>query len=290
MTKRIFSEDNIFNFANKAFLCIFTLMVLYPLMYIFFASISSGRVVDMGLMTFFPREVTLQAYGYIAADIAFWRSYLVSILLTASGSLLSMIVSVLGAFALSRKTMPGVRFFAFMLLFTLWFNAGLIPTFVNLSDLNLLNLGGLILAFSLSPFIVIILRSAFLGVPKELEEAAKIDGASDFKTFWQICLPSIKPTFVVAWLMYGLQRWNGFFWAMIILSNPDHIPLQVYLRRLIIEREQQIELAEVFALGDHSINTIIYAVIVCSIVPILAIFPLMQKYFKRGIMEGGLKG
>ena len=288
--RRIFADDNVFNFVNKMLICIFTFLVIYPLLYVFFASISSGTAVDTGMVTFFPRELTLSAYNYIAADTAFWRAYLVTIFMTVTGTMLSMFISVTGAFALSRKTLPGVRIFAFMLLFTMWFNAGMIPTFVNLSELGLLNLAGLIFGFSLSPFIVIILRSAFLGIPKELEEAAKIDGASDFQVLLRICIPSIKPAIAVTWLMYAMHRWNGFLWAMIVLRDENDAPLQVYLRRLIIEREQQIELAEVFAFGEHSFTTIIYAIIVCSITPILIVFPLMQKYFKRGIMEGGIKG
>ena len=240
---KILNENRIFNFIIKFILTIFTIMVVYPLLYVFFASISSGRAVDTGQVIFFPREITFAAYSYIAADMDFWRSWLNSIILTVGGSIFSMFVSVTGAFALSRKSMPGVRIFAFILLFTMWFSAGMIPTFLNLSELGLLNFGGLIVAFGLSPFIVIILRSAFLSVPKEIEEAAIIDGANDFHVLHHISLPSIKPTIVVAWLMYAMQRWNGFFWAMIVLSDIRHVPLQVYLRLLIIEREQQIEMA-----------------------------------------------
>jgi len=290
MVRRIFSDDNIFNVINKFLILIFAVIVAYPILYIFFASISSGRAVDTGQVIFFPREITFASYSYIAGDMIFWRSWLNSIILTGLGSIFSMLISTTGSYALSRKTMPGVRIFAFMLLFTMWFNAGMIPTFINLSDLNLLNFPGLIIAFGLSPFIVIILRSAFLSVPKEIEEAARIDGASDLKVFALISLPSIKPTIAVTWLMYGMARWNGFFWAMIVLNDETQIPLQVFLRRLIILREQQIEMAEVFAFGDHSFTTIVYAVIVCSIIPILIVFPFMQKYFKRGIMEGGIKG
>jgi len=288
--KKFFSDDNIFNVVNIFLICFLVFLVLYPLFYVFFASISSGRAVELGMVTFFPREFTLTAYANVFDDAMFWRSYVNSILITAVGSTFSMIVSVAGAYALSRKGLPFIRFFNFMLLFTMWFGAGMIPTFINLRNLRLLNMGGIIIAFGISTFLIIVQKSAFLSVPSELPEAATIDGANEFQTFTRVCLPSIKPTIATTWLMSAMGRWNGFFWAMIILRDERLIPLQVYLRRLIIERDIQAEMIEDMAVAVHSQVTVIYAVIVLSVIPILIVFPFMQKYFKKGIMEGGIKG
>ena len=288
--KKFFTEDRTFNFFNKFLTLFFTFLVFYPLMFILFASISSGHMVDTGQVTFFPRELTFSAYRVIWTDWLFWRSYANAIFLTVVGSLFSMIVSTTGAYALSKKYLPGNRIFNFMVLFTMWFSAGMIPTFLNLQQLGMLNYAGLILGFGVSAFNIVILRSAFIGVPGELLEAGKIDGANEFQLFRSIAVPSIRPAIATVWLLYGIGRWNGWFWAMVVIHDEQWIPLQVYLRQLIVERSVQVEAADFVILADHSIATVIYATIICSIIPILIVFPFMQKVFKRGIMEGGLKG
>ena len=288
--KKIFTEDRTFNFFNRFLTLLFTFIVFYPLMFILFASISSGHMVDTGQVRFFPRDITFSAYRVIWTDWLFWRSYANAIFLTVAGSLFSMVVSSTGSYALSKKYMPGNRFFNFMVLFTMWFSAGMIPTFLNLQQLGLLNYGGLILGFGISAFNIVILRSAFIGVPGELLEAGRIDGANEFQVFWHLSLPSIKPAIATVWLLYGIGRWNGWFWAMVVIHDQQWIPLQVYLRTLIVLRSIQIEATDFIILAEHSTATVIYATIICSIVPILIVFPFMQKVFKRGIMEGGIKG
>ena len=288
--RKYITEDRIFNFCNKALVLFFTFLVFYPLMYILFASISSGFMVDTGQVRFFPREMTFSAYRMIWTDWLFWRSYANAIFLTTVGSIFSMIVTTTGAYALSKKYLPGTRVFNFLVMFTMWFSAGMIPTFLNLQSLGLLNYGGLIIGFGVSAFNVVILRSAFLGVPSELLDAGKIDGANEIQVMRHISVPSIRPAIATVWLLYGIGRWNGWFWAMVVIREEQWIPLQVYLRTLIVVRDIQIEAMDFIILADHSTSTIIYATIICSIVPILIIFPFMQKVFKRGIMEGGLKG
>jgi len=288
--KRTFTDDNIFNFMNKLILCIFVFLVAYPLLFVIFASISSGRAVDTGRVTFFPVEPTLAAYGQVAGDMQFWRSYANSVLMTVAGTLYSMAISLTGAYALSRKHVPGSRIFNFLLVFTMWFSAGTVPIFLNLQSLNLLHFGGLIIGFGISAFSIIILRSAYLTIPSELQEAATIDGANEFQNFFLISTPNIKPTIATVWLLYGIGRWNGFFWAMIIITDLQWMPLQVYLRRYIVLRTALLEDFGLHAVTLHSHQTIIYAIIVCSIIPIFIVFPFMQRVFQRGVMEGGLKG
>jgi len=290
MKTKFFTDDKIFDIVNRALICLFAFMVAYPLLYVLFASVSSGFAVDTGQVTFFPVDFTLAAYYETWANPVFWRSYANSIFLTASGTLFSMLVALTGGYALSKKNLPGHRLFNFMMLFTMWFSAGMIPIYLNLQSLNLLNWTGLIVGFGVAPFAIVIVRSAFASIPKEMEEAGLIDGANEFQNFFYIALPCIKPAMVTVSLMYGIMRWNGFFWAMIVVTEERLMPLQVYLRRLIILRETQWETAEFFALGEHSHQTIIYSVIIMSIIPILLLFPFIQKVFKRGVMEGGLKG
>lgn len=288
--KKWFTDDAIFDTINKVLITIFSFMVAYPLLYVLFASISSGFAVDTGRVTFFPVDFTLAAYYETWGNMVFWRAYANSIFLTATGTAFSMLVGLSGGYALSKKHLPGNRFFNFMMLFTMWFSAGMIPIYLNLQSLSLLNYAGLIIGFGVAPFAIVILRSAFASVPKEIEEAGLIDGVNEFQSFWHIAIPSIRPAMVTVSLMYGIMRWNGFFWAMIVVTEEQWMPLQVYLRRLIILREGQWESAEFFALAGHSQQTIIYSVIIMSIIPILLLFPFIQKVFKKGVMDGGLKG
>ena len=145
--KSIFTDDKIFDFVNVLLICLFTFLVAYPIMYIFFASISSGAAVETGRVTFWPVDVTPAAYVHVFQSTVFWRSYANGVFLTVAGSVFSMFVSVTGAYALSKQYLPGVRFFNFFVVFTMWFSAGTIPIFLNLQGLNLLNYAGLIIGF-----------------------------------------------------------------------------------------------------------------------------------------------
>jgi len=288
--KKIFTNDTVFNIINTALIALFVFMVLYPVFYTFAASISSGRAVDTGRVTFLPVEVTFSAYRTAASDMMFWRSYANAIFLTVTGTIFNMFLSLTGAYALSKRNLPGHRIFNLLLVMTMWFSAGMIPMFVNFQELGLVNnYWGIIIGFGANAFNIILLRGAFQGVSSEMFEAAKIDGASEIQTFWKVALPSIKPTMVTVWVMYGIGRWNGFFWTMILLREERLVPLQVYLRRLIIDREANIEFIQIANEVTHSHSTMIYAIIVMSMIPILLIFPYLQRFFKRGLMDGGVK-
>jgi len=184
-----------------------------------------------------------------------------------------------------------MKFFTWMMLFTMWFGAGLIPRFILFSDLNLRNPLGLIIGGGASAFFIIVVRSAFKNVPKELYDAAAIDGANDFQVFTNVGMPSIKPTIVVFWFMSAMGTWNAWLWASVLLRDINHIPLQLFVRQMIQRID---ELAEMDTITDifeqlHSPLTTTYALIMMSMIPVLIVFPIMQKYFKRGIMEGGIK-
>jgi len=288
--KQFFTNDRVFNIINTALIALFVFMVLYPVFYTFAASVSSGRAVDTGRVSFLPVEITFSAYRSTIQDTMFWRAYWNAIFITVFGTLFSMFISLSGAYALSKKSLPGHRLFNLLLVMTMWFSAGMIPMFVNFQELGLLNSHwGLIVGFGVSAFNIILLRGAFQGISSEMFEAAKIDGANELQMFLKIALPSIKPTMVTVWVMYGISRWNGFFWAMIMLQEIELIPLQVYLRRIIIDREANIEFIQVANEVMHSQSTLIYAVIVLSMIPILLIFPYLQRFFKKGLMDGGVK-
>jgi len=287
---KFFTNDRVFNVINTTLIAIFVIMVLYPVFYTIAASISSGRAVDTGRVTFLPVEITLSAYRSTIADAMFWRSYWNAIFITVFGTLFSMFISLTGSYALSKKDLVGHRVLNLLLVLTMWFSAGMIPMFVNFQELGMLNSHwGLIVGFGVSAFNIILLRGAFGGISSEMFEAAKIDGANELQVFYKIAVPSIKPTMVTVWVMYAISRWNGFFWAQIMLHEIELVPLQVYLRRIIIDREANLEFLQVAGEVTHSQSTLIYAVIVLSMIPILIIFPYLQKFFKKGLMDGGVK-
>lgn len=290
-SKGFFSDDSIFNFVNVLLICLLVFVVAYPVLYSFFASISSGQAVDAGWVVFFPREVTFAAYHAIFRESLFWRSYANTILYTVGASTFTMVLNITAAFALKYKHLHFMKLFNWFMMITMFFGAGLIPTFILMSDLGLRNPLGLVIMGGASAFTIVIIRSAFLGVPKDLYDAAEIDGANDFHVFKNVGLPSIKPTIVVFWFMAAMGTWNAWVMASVLLRNENHIPLQLFLRRIIIQMQ---ELGEMAAIADqfamvHSPLTTIYALIVMSMIPVLIVFPVMQKYFKRGIMEGGIK-
>ena len=288
--KPIFTSDNIFDFAIKFIIFILVLIVLYPVLFTFFASISSGWAVDTGRVTFFPVEPTFASYRMVIVEPQFWRSYLNSILITSSQTVLTMFVLLMAGFAYTKKDMPGFKLFTFIMLFNMLFSAGQIAQFVNLGELGLRNMAGLILMGSGTGAVsIIIVKSAYQSIPDGLLEASIIDGAHDFQTLWHIAIPSIKPTIAVLAFNQAVGSWNAWIWAQILLNRVEHIPLQLYLRRFIIQRTAMLEDVEAMIDPSFSSQTLIYALIFCALLPVLVVFPYMQKYFKRGIFEGGIK-
>jgi len=286
--KRIFTDDNVFNGIIILLLCIMVFMVIYPVLYTFFASISNGWAVDMGQVMFFPVGTNFNAYIRVASDPLFWRSYWNSVVITASGSAIAMFLAVTAGYAYSKKTMPGFKPLMFLMLFTMWFNAGLIPTYINLSELGLLNMFGLIIMGGTGGFTIIVMKSAYQSIPDGLLEAAYVDGANDLQAFWWVAVPSVKPTIAVFWFFAAIGRWNAWLWASIMVQE-HQMPLQLYLRRYVIQRQDMVENVEALAAAAYSPTTLIYALIFTSLLPILIAFPFMQKFFKRGIFEGGIK-
>lgn len=282
--------DRIFGFVNAALLVLFVLSTLYPFIYILSASFSSGYAVTSGQVTLWPVEVTLAAYKYVLADQKFWIAYGNTLFYAFFGTLTSLLIMVPGAFALSRARLRGRRIIGFMVAFTMWFHAGLIPFFLNIRDLGLLDSRiGIVVAFACNAFNVILLRNYFEAVPASFEEAARIDGASDFQLLWKIFIPLAKPAILTVALLCLVSRWNGYFWAMVLLRSEEKVPLQVYLKRTIVDMRSDDSFASALMTMDYSFETITAAIMVMSILPIVIVFPYVQKYFNKGITLGGIK-
>lgn len=219
----------------------------------------------------------------------FWASYGNTLFYTFFGTLASLAIMSMGAYALSRRRLKGRRVIGMMISFTMWFNAGIIPFYLNMDDLNLLDSRlGIIFGFACSAFYIIIMRSYFEGLPQELEESAKIDGLSNFGIFLRIMLPLSTPMLATITLYCAVDRWNGYFWAMIMLKDIDKIPLQVLLKKLIVENQV---LASVDNGGvNYAREGMIYAIVIVAILPIILFYPFVQRFFVKGLTVGAVKG
>lgn len=291
MKNKKMSGDKIFTVVIYVVLGILGLCSLYPFLYVVSSSLSSGYMVSLGEVVLFPKEFTTDAYEYVLADKMFWTSYANTIFYTVVGTAYSMVLSSMGAYALSRKNLKGRKIFNLLLVFTMWFQAGMVPMYLNFQELGIKdNRWGIVVAFGITAFNIILLRNYFENVPESLEEASKIDGANHFTIFGKIFLPLSKPALVTVVLYYAIGRWNGFFWTMVLISDELKTPLQVYLRAMIIERAALADdIASTLFSSSYSADTIIYAVIVCSMIPVIIAYPFIQKYFTKGIMVGGVK-
>lgn len=282
--------DRIFVYLNIFLVSLFALLTLYPFIYVWAVSFSSGFEARAGNVILTPIDLTTSAYEYVLSDPAFWRSYLNTFIYTIGGTLCSLAFIIPAAYALSRPQLFGRRFWNLGVAFTMWFNAGLIPFFLNFRDLGLLDsYFGIIVGFAVNGFNLILLRNFFEGVPRSFEEAAKMDGANEFQILWKVYVPLAKPAIATIALFCIVARWNGFFWAMVLLQDQDKIPLQVYLRQVLADLSDDEDFAATLLTADYSMETILSAMIVCSIIPVLIIYPFLQKYFTKGILLGGVK-
>lgn len=281
--------EKIFNVFNIVILTLVMLVTLYPFYYTLIASISSGENVVAGNVIFLPKDVTLEAYKMIPTIDNFFIAYLNTIYLTVGGVVLGLVTMSMGAYALSRPYLKGRRLVGLMISFTMWFSAGMIPFYLNLDYMNLVNSRmGVILAFLCTPFYIIILRSYFETIPSELEEAAKIDGLGHFGIFRQIMIPLAKPSLFTIGLYCAVDRWNGYFWSMILLKDEDLVPVQVVLKKLIVENQAATEADG--GLLNMTRETLVYAIVVVVIIPIIAVYPFIQRYFIKGMTVGAVKG
>ena len=282
--------DKAFVFLNMFLIAIFTISALYPFIYIASLSMSSGFAARAGSVVLTPVGFTLEAYGQVLSERMFWVSYGNTFIYTIGGTLMSLAFIIPGAYALSRKQLYGRRFWNLMVAFTMWFHAGMIPFFLNMRDLGLLDsYFGIIIGFAVNGFNIILLRNFFEAIPESFEEAARMDGANEFQVLWKVYMPLSKPAIATVALFCIVSRWNGFFWAMVLLQDEDKIPLQVYLRHVILELSDDEEFSTSLLQASYSFETVSAAIIVCSIIPILLIYPFLQKYFSKGIMLGGVK-
>ncbi len=289
--KRLDKTEIIFKILSYVILTIFALCCLYPFIFLLSSSISSKAAVDAGDVFLWPvfneNGVNFSAYVKVFTDKNFWISYCNSFFVTMYGTLVSMLVAICGAYALSKTRLMFGRGFNFMLVFTMWFNAGMIPNYKNFMNFGVNNIYMFIIALGFNAFNIILLRNYFSSIPTEIEEAATIDGATEFQILSKIYVPMSKSSIVTVAMFYAVARWNGYLWAQMLLVPEDH-PLTVYIRITVEKLIEQIDQGGGQNL-DYSVNALRYAFIVCSIIPIVVIYPKLQKYFAAGVNVGGVK-
>ena len=279
-------------------LILLMIITLYPIIYIFSVSVSSTTAYESGRVVFLPVDFNLEAYKVILKAGTIPRSFVNSVIYTVVYTVVSLFMTTTMAYPLSRSKdrVAFKGFFSKLVIFTMFFNAGIIPNYLVVKGLGLMDsMWALILPSAISTYNLVVMRSFFEGIPDDLEEAAFIDGANEITIFWKIMLPLSKAALATVGLFYGVYMWNSWFNAMLYLQSDTKFPLQLIIRQIIMQNQMAAELA---AMGDTSVLTeqttnsvsLKYATLFLSILPMLAVYPFIQKYFVKGVMVGSVKG
>ncbi|MDO3681877.1 carbohydrate ABC transporter permease [Paenibacillus ehimensis] len=265
---------------------------LYPFVYMAAVSLSKDIYVMRNEVFLWPKGFNLNMYEVVFRDKQIWSAYGNTILYVTLGTAVSLVVTSMGAYALSRKDMVFQRGFTLMIVFTMFFSGGMIPTFLVVRELGLVDtIWAMVLPGAVNTWNLIIMRTFFSGMPKELEESGRMDGLTDIGVFVRIVLPLSKAVFATIGLFYAVALWNNFYLPLLYLRQPDLFPLQVLLRNLILAGA--VNSGEVTSIGGDNLiveDSLKFATIMVSTVPILLVYPFIQKYFVKGVMIGAVKG
>ena len=295
MKRKLEVSELIFKIISYVFLTIFAICCLYPFLYAISAAISGREAVEYGQIILLPKDIQFEAFAEMFNNNKFWNSYTNTLFLTFYGTLLAMGVAILGGYALSKKRLLFRKGFNFYLVFTMWFSAGLVPQYLNYLDTQEVFYGlGItddkwlvVIAMGMAAMNIILLRNAFEGVPSEIEEAAVVDGATELQVLTRVYIPMSKSTIATVALFFAISRWNGYYWARQMITNLSEHPLQVFIR-LKLEEMQDPDIMTGWD-KTYAADSVIFALIVCSIIPVLIIYPFIQKYFAKGVNMGGVK-
>ncbi len=307
MKRKIETSELIFRIVAYFILIVFALMCVYPLVYVLSSAFSSSSAINSGAVILWPVDVQADAFVGVLTNNKFWINYANTLFVTFFGTVWALGYSILGAYALSKKRLLGRHGWNFFLVFTMWFSAGIIPQYQNyaatseifgaigISDLK----WTIVLAMGMNATNIILLRNSFEGVPSEIEEAARIDGATELQILTKVYLPMSKATIATVALFFGISRWNGYFWAFKVIPEGQSYswPIQVYIRDYIDKytsiaggTKNDPDAMQNWDLNyNYSAVSAVYSMVVCAIIPILAIYPFIQKYFAKGVNMGGVK-
>ncbi len=287
-------SDRIFHISVLVLSILCFIVILYPLWFVVIASISNSDMVNRGEVVFWPKDIRFYGFQQIFQDARILTGYKNTLIYVVGGTLLNMIVTMPAAYALSRPDFKARNKVMLYFVFTMYFSGGLVPTYMQINNLGLINTPWILLVMVLINTYNLIIARTFIQntIPNDLYESASLDGCSHFRFFWSIVLPLSKAIISVEMLYYAVFHWNDYFNALIYTSNNDIQPLQMVLRRILLQNEA-------FANGNggvqggyaqSSADQVKYAVIIVSTVPILCVYPFIQKYFEKGVMIGAVKG
>ena len=278
---------------------IFVLVIIsYPLIYIISSSFSEPEMVSTGKIWLLPKGFNLEGYQKIFEYKLIWTGYRNTIFYTTAGTMLNVTITIMAAYALSRKDLPGRYCITLILVSTMFFNGGIIPTYLVYKKLHLTDtFGAMIITGAITMYNTIVCRTYFSSsIPNEMQEAARIDGCNDIQIFSRIMVPLSKPIIAVIGLFYAVRHWNSYFSALMYLTDIDKYPLQLFLRNILILGQMN----DLTGLDSESIKeqmrlmelreSMKYGIIVVSSLPMLALYPFLQKYFVKGVMIGSVKG
>lgn len=289
--------DKVFNWFNLVLVGILTLIILYPLLFVVFASLSDPRQIFDHVLLLWPRGFTLDGYKRVFGNSDIWMGFKNAIIYTGLGTAVNVVMTTLAAYPLSRRDFKGRNVITMLFTFTMFFSGGLIPTYLVNQALGIVNtMWVMIIPGAISVYNMIIMRTYFQqNIPLELEESAFIDGATDMQLLLKIVLPLSTPIIAVMMMFYGVGRWNGYFDAMIYLSDRNLFPLQLILREILVQNQMGDSVNQAIMTANQSeVNSlkqsIKYAVVVVSSVPVLIFYPVVSNYFEKGIMVGAIKG
>lgn len=293
ITKKSINEY-IFDSANTALMIVLSIAFIYPLLYCLFASFSDPAQLNLHLGPLYkPLGFSIEAYQQVLSNKLFVRGLFNTIFYVVVGTSLNLLLTALAAYVLSRKQFYWKKYIMIYIVITMYFSGGLIPFYLVVKNLHLINSPmAILLPGAVSVFNLIIMRTYFMGIPDSLEESAVIDGANDFTVLFRIILPLSMPVVAVMIVYYGVGRWNEWFNAMIFLSDNTWQPLQLLLRNILNQNDATKFLKNITDSGDAQSRArlIKYALIMITVFPILFVYPFVQKYFIKGVMIGSLKG
>lgn len=281
-------DDKIFNTIIYVILGICGLVAILPILYVVSVSITPfGEVLRNGGFILFPKEITFSAYRTLLTESNIPKAFQITVLITVIGTAVNLVLTGLMAYPLSRRNLPGRNFFLLMIVFTLLFSGGLIPTYLVVKSIGLLDsIWAMILPNAVWSFNVLIMKSFFEGLPEELFESARMDGAKEFRILLQIVTPLSVPVLLTVGLFYLVGHWNEFFQAIFYVTDRTLYPLQVVVREILMQSQQPLENAE----NMMPTQTMQMASVMIASLPVIVIYPFLQKHFTKGMLLGSIKG
>lgn len=281
--------SRIFESVNITLLVLLAVVTFYPFWDCLVVSVSSLKSYLSTNIHLWPSEWSFEGYSYMVKNKDLWSSYANSIFITVVGTLINMLITIMAAYVLSKKNLKGHRILMFLAVFTMMFSGGIIPTYMVVKDLHLMNsLWSMILPSAVNTYNLIVLRNFFADLPLELEEAALLDGCTDVGVLFRIMLPISKPAITTVTLFYAVDHWNEFFSAIMYINSRVKWPLQLFLRSMLFENDAAYSGSgeSLFLLGQP----MKMAAVMMAIIPIMCAYPFFQKYFTKGVMTGAVKG